>query len=103
MQADDRALLHDVVQTLGILARNLETNDCDIASLRLVNQALLKVLANNQQLVEPFAVAIAHAMSADKAVLLNTDVRDEVLEERADGVLRLLPLPVRNRVLLMLK
>lgn len=60
---------------------------------------MLKVLMNSPHIIEPFAASVAHAMSADKAVLLNTNVSDAVMEERADGVLRLLPLKVRDRVL----
>lgn len=103
METSDRELLHEVVKTLGVLASNLETNDADIASLRLVNQAMLGILVTNPNFIDLFAVAVVNVISADKAIMLNTEMSDEALEQRTAGVMQLLPMTVRERVRLLLK
>lgn len=103
MEAAERELLHQVVKTVDLLVRSVESSGGELAGLRMVNHAMLSLLVTNPHFIDLFAAAIANVISADKALLLNTDVSDEALEQRTKCVLQLLPPPVQERVLVLLK
>lgn len=73
------------------LAKNMEMTRVELDALRLASQALFGVVSMRNDLIDEFASALARVIAADEAVMLNTRLSDQQLEQRRESILRLIP------------